>query len=117
MSYDLRVLVKADGCGKFVPIATPEYDNPTYNLRNMFVACMDWDYEQSKVYPAETAMPHIERGIHELTFNSKEYRKYDSPNGWGTLEGARECLISWWECILETSEQYEIPLNDLYVSW
>ena len=46
MSYDIRIAVKLDKIDKFVNIGVPEYDSPTYNLRDMFVACMDWDYNQ-----------------------------------------------------------------------
>lgn len=42
MSYDLRVAVKVQGCDKYADIAEPEYANPTYNLGDMFRACMDW---------------------------------------------------------------------------
>ena len=50
MSYDIRICVKVDGIDKYAEIARPEYDSPTYNLRDMFVACMGWDYEQGEYY-------------------------------------------------------------------
>ena len=52
MSYDIRFGVQTvmpDNEGEsFVVIGMPEYDSPTYNLRDMFVACMGWDYETSE---------------------------------------------------------------------
>ena len=115
MSYDLRVAVKIEGCNKYAPIAFPEYSEPTYNLRDMFRACMDWDYEQGKYYLCKEVLPKIERGISELTCNEKEYLKYNSPNGWGDTKEALEALISLRECIFEQAE--EIPLECLYMAW
>lgn len=49
MSYDIRFGVKVDGMDGYIAVIDmPEYDSPTYNLRDMFVACMDWDYSQGK---------------------------------------------------------------------
>lgn len=115
MSYDLRVAVKVEGCDKYADIAEPEYASPTYNLRDMFVACMDWDYKQGEYYSCKEVLPKIEHGINELTYNDKKYVKYNPPNGWGDLRGALEALISLRECILEQAE--EIPLECLYMSW
>ena len=120
MSYDIRLGVKvADTDGLIVDIARPEYDTPTYNLRDMFVACMEWDYTQSEWYKVVDVLPKIERGIHELTFNAKKYRKYNPPNGWGNLEGALECLKSVLECIQHNTNGWEneIPIEHLWLKW
>ena len=109
MSYDIRFGVQTampniEG-ERFVIVGRPDYDSPTYNLRDMFVACMDWNYEQSHVdddgirrttwYPMTEVLPRIERGIRELTENREEYEKYNPPNGWGDLDGALRCLRNW----------------------
>lgn len=99
MSYDIRFGVQTvcennDG-ERFVVVRTPELDCPTYNLRDMFVACMDWDYEQGKWYPMTEALPKIERGIRELAEHPEKYDRYNPPNGWGNLNGALECLRNW----------------------
>lgn len=96
MSYDIRfgvqtVMPNNDG-ESFVVVHVPEYDSPTYNLRDMFVACMDWDYEQGKWYPMAEVLPKVERGIRELVNHPEEYEKYNPPNGWGSMKGALECL-------------------------
>ena len=99
MSYDVRFCietVREDNHGnKFVVVKTPEYDSPTYNLRDMFRACMDWDYDQGEHYPMTDVLPKIERGIRELTENRAEYEKYNPENGWGDLDGALRCLVNW----------------------
>ena len=84
MSYDIRFGVKVEGAKNvFAIIGRPEYDDPTYNIRDIFVKSMDWDYKQGEWYPMTEVMPKIERGIHELTYNEKEYKKYNPSNGWG----------------------------------
>lgn len=35
MSYDMRVCVKVEGCGKYAVVGVSEYNDPTYNLREM----------------------------------------------------------------------------------
>jgi hypothetical protein len=125
MSYDLRIHVKAEGCDKYPVIATPELDTPTYNYRDMFVACMDWDYSQSEkgedgeyhtcYYRCSEILPKIEHGIKELRTNRKAYEQYEPDNGWGTLSGAIRVLESLRDCIYEQAE--EVPLECLYMSW
>lgn len=116
MSYDIRLRVKAEGTTDCYPeVARPEYDSPTYNLGPMFRACMGWDYKQSDNYPCTDVIKYVERGIYELRTKRGEYIKYNSPNGWGTIDGAISALESLRNCIYETAEY--IPMSALYVSW
>lgn len=120
MSYDIRLgVMVANANGVIVPVARPEYDSPTYNLREMFVACTDWNYRQSEWYRVTDVLPKIERGIHELTFHGEAYRKYNPKNGWGNLEGALECLKSIVECIQHNTNGWEneIPIEHLWLRW
>ena len=115
MSYDLRVAVKVEGCDQYADIATPKFDHPTYNLRDMFVACMDWDYSQGEYYPCSEYIKKLERGILELQNNGKAYDKYRPSNGWGRTVDALIALKSWRNCIHEQAE--EIPIDCLYMRW
>ena len=82
MSYDLRIGVKAEGAQDlYAVIDEPELSRPTYNLRNMFVACMGWDYEQGQWYKVTEVLPMIQHGIDELEFYPSKYKKYNAPNG------------------------------------
>ena len=117
MSYDLRVCVKVEGCEKYADIAKPEYDSPTYNLSKMFRACTGWNYVQGIHYPCILYLPKIVRGIRELKNNREAYIGYNPLNGWGTIDDAIEALEGWRDCILKTSEEQEIPIECLYVSW
>ena len=123
MSYDYRISVKVEGAEDcYAVVAQPEINNPTYNLRSMFVACTGWHYEQGKWYKVSEVLPLIERGIHELTFNEKDYEKFNPSNGWGNTKSALEALKSLYECIQDqlgiTGWSWNhIPIECLYVAW
>ena len=123
MSYDIRFGVKVAGAENdvYAVIGSPEYDSPTYNLRDIFVKCMDWEYEQGKWYPMNEVVPKVEHGVHELTFHQSKYMKLEPENRWGTVGGALECLksiLKWfdrasWDCHWDD----EIPLECIYMRW
>ena len=115
MSYDIRIAVKVDGTDIFAQIAEPEYASPTYNLRDMFVACMAWDYKQGEYYPCSEAITKVERGIRELRTNKSAYIKYNPSNGWGSISSALKALECLRVCIYEQSE--EIPIEHLWMAW
>lgn len=115
MSYDIRICVKVDGLDVYAETAKPYYDSPTYNLREMFVACMDWDYEQGEHYRCDDVINKVEHGIGELRTNRAKYEKYNPPNGWGSIDSAIKALESLRECIYEEAES--IPIDHLYMRW
>lgn len=122
MSYDIRFGVKVEGMNGYIAVIDePEYDSPTYNLRDMFVACMDWDYEQGVWYNCAEVLPIIKHGQEELTFHPNKYTKYNAPNGWGTVDSAKKCLDSLVQKIGEiVSGDWswnEIPLEHLWMRW
>jgi hypothetical protein len=122
MSYDIRFGVKVEGMGGYIAtIDEPEHSSPTYNLRNMFVACMDWDYEQGKWYNCAEVIPKFLRGVGELRSHPKKYEKYNAPNGWGTVGPALETLESVVKKAKEITEGRwtwnEIPLEHLWMRW
>ena len=122
MSYDIRFGVKVEGMDGYIAVIDePEYSSPTYNLRDMFVACMDWDYSQDVWYNCAEAIPKFERGLKELREHPKQYKKYNAPNGWGTIEAAIKALGS----VIDTAYSIvaggwtwnEIPLEHLWIRW
>ncbi len=115
MSYDLEIAVKVDGTDLYAMIDRPEYYSPTYNLRDMFVACMDWDYSQHVYYKCSEVINSIERGIRELRTHRDVYEQYNPPNGWGTIDTAVRALESLRVCIYENAEV--IPIEHLYMRW
>lgn len=123
MSYDIRFGVKVEGAKDvYAIIGRPEYDSPTYNVRDIFVHSMNWDYEQGKWYPMNEVIPKIEHGINELTFNEKAYKKYNPSSGWGSTQSALECLKSihdyfYPKDIWCRSWDEDIPLECIYMRW
>ena len=122
MSYDVRIGVKVEGMNGYVAVIDePEYSNPTYNLRDMFVACMNWDYSQGEWYNCAEVLPKFQRGIHELRFNRHKYKRYNPPNGWGSIESALRFLESVGEKLAEIVSGdmtwNEIPLEHLWIRW
>lgn len=129
MSYDIRLAVEVagapvneDGEPLYAVIGTPEYDSPTYNLGDMFRACTGWDFKQGKFYRVSEVLPLIEKGIHELRFNGRAYKKYEPDNGWGSVGSALEALESMLESIERNGpgnhwSWNDIPLDCLYIAW
>lgn len=111
----MRVCVKVEGCGKYAVVGVPEHDDPTCNLRDMFVACMDWNYRQGKYYDAGFALKIISHGISELSEHPERYERFNPENGWGSIESAITALESARRCIHECAEEY--PLECLYFRW
>lgn len=121
MSYDIRLGVKVEGMNGYIAtIDEPQYSSPTYNLRDMFVACTGWNYEQGIWYNCAEIYPKIQHGIQELATHPKKYAKYNASNGWGTVADAKECLESVSEKIAEIirgDTWSEIPLEHLWMRW
>lgn len=122
MSYDIRFGVKVEGMNGYIAVIDmPEYSHPTYNLRDMFVACMDWNYKQGEWYNCADAIPKFKRGVNELFSNSLKYTKYAAANGWGTVSSALDALNSVVEKAREITgggwTWNEIPLEHLWVCW
>lgn len=115
MSYDLRIGARIVGTDIITAIAEPDYSSPTYNLRDMFVACMDWNYELGKWYPCTEVIEKVEHGIRELKTKRKDYIKYNPSNGWGDVDSAVRVLESLRMCIYDKAE--EIPIEHLWMTW
>lgn len=114
MSYDIGIYLKAED-GGFELIDEPELCSPTYNLRDMFVACMDWNYEQHTFYPAKLVLEKLTKGIEELSCHREKYEIYNPSNGWGSIDGALRALESSYNSIIETAKRYSI--DKLYYRW
>ncbi len=115
MSYDLRIGVQVADTYVIAKIAQPEYASPTYNLRDMFVACMDWDYKQGQWYRCDKVIDRIEKGILELKIHRDNYIQYNPSNGWGNVNSALRALESLRSCIYEQAE--DIPIQYLWMAW
>ena len=99
MSYDITFKVKVEGIDRYVPVGC--YDaNITWNVREIIELStgLPWKNEANNGY-VKDIIPAIENGWRELSNNPKKYKPYESPNGWGTVEGTRRffqrILESW----------------------
>lgn len=122
MSYDICFGVKVEGMDGYIAVIDePEYSSPTYNLRKMFVACMDWDYKQGEWYNCEEVIPKFKKGVFELECHPRKYEKYNPDNGWGDVHSALKALKS---VVLKADEiadggwtWNQVPLKHLWVRW
>lgn len=126
MSYDIRFAVKVAGAPEdcFAVIGEPEYPSPTYNLRDIFVKSMDWDYNQDEWYPITEVLPKVQRGITELTMHPDKYKPLEPKNGWGSIGGAimgLQSIVDYFKPDgwngLSGSWNADVPLDCIYMGW
>lgn len=120
MSYDISIGVRVYGADDlYAVIGVPEFDHPTYNVGKIIRSCTGWDFKQGDWYNVEEVLPKIERGIHEMTFNSSKYKNMEPDNGWGSTDTVLRALESIVECVKVHNNGWEnrIPLDKLYVRW
>lgn len=121
MSYDIRFGVKVAGADNiYAVIGEPERSSPTYNVGQILRKSTGWDFEQGEWYKVSDVLPMIERGIHELAFNSDKYKHLEPDNGWGSVTTAYEALDSimeWLTHDLKWSWNADIPLECIYICW
>ena len=107
MSYNISFNIKVDGTNDYWEIDRPSLYSPTYNLKKMFVACMDWNFIQAKYYRCSEVLPLIKRGIEELECKEWYYKQFEDVNGWGTVEMALDVLHEKGDCLNGNSKTYE----------
>ena len=132
MSYDIRFCVKTEAPNNdgecYAVVHIPEYDSPTYNLRDIFAHCMGWDYRQGEYYHMPDVVVYRRRGLAELEAHPERYRKYEPGNGWGTIGSAVKCLRNWVDELTPLDELrdgmfamdsvlWDWPLESLWWRW
>ena len=88
MSYDIYFKIKPIDCELDVSIR--DVSNITWNLREMIVRStgLEWKNEENNGL-VKDVIPHIQKGLAELVDHPEKYRKYEAPNGWGTIKGCK----------------------------
>lgn len=129
MSYDIRWCVKTVCPNRegecFAVVKEPSLSSPTYNYHRMFVALMDWDYDQGEYYHMPEVLERLKTGLGRIKADPEAYRKYEPDNKWGTVEGARKCLESWVGELTPPDDGYydydnvtcQWPLEALWWRW
>lgn len=100
MSYDIDFRVKAEGVDQFVSVGECTA-NITWNVHEIITRStgLPWKNEENNGL-VKDVIPFIEKGLHELRVNGLKYRKYEAPNGWGTVAGTKhffETIIKEWD--------------------
>lgn len=107
MSYDVRFKVKVENCDRWVNVGDCDA-NITWNVREMIKKStgLQWSNDADNGLCVDV-IPAIEKGFRELTDNREKYKKYESPNGWGTVAGCRgffERIIDAWKYLMIEDE-------------
>lgn len=102
MSYDITFKVKVEGIDRYVPVGDCSA-NITWNVRKIIELStgLPWLNEANNGF-CKDVIPHIEKGLAELRHHAPKYWQYESPNGWGTVNGT----INFFEQILKDWDDF-----------
>lgn len=104
MGYDVRFKVKVEGANYW--INTGHCDaNITWNVGKIIRLStgLEWKNEANNGL-CKDVIPSIQRGLNELYRNPDKYKPFESPVGWGTVEGTIgffERILSQWEDVVK----------------
>ena len=117
MSYDISFKVKVEGIDRYVEVGDCDA-NTTWNVREMIVKStgLEWKNEDNNGL-VKDVMPFIYRGYAQLLKFPEIYKKYESPNGWGTVESTRDffkTIIESWEAFCKWENE---DLIDVATFW
>ena len=100
MSYDIAFKVKVEGLkNRYVDVGDCNA-NITWNVRKIIVLStgLEWRNEDNNGL-CKHIIPKIKQGLEELNKHPQKYKKYESPNGWGTIEGVKrffsQIILDW----------------------
>ena len=99
MSYDIDFRVKVEGIDRYVSVGDCDA-NITWNVRKIIVRStgLPWLNEENNGF-CKDIIPRIEKGLEELKNHPEKYKKYEAPNGWGTVQGTirffEEIIKAW----------------------
>ena len=103
MSYDIALYRKGLKKNKR---AYYNYDgNITYNVYEMLEVAFGKNHlKKWNDLSCDKFIRDLEKGYIDLKENPKKYKKYDSPNGWGTYETTLYSIEKLYEAIKEYAE-------------
>ena len=105
MSYDITYRVRCfEKPDVWVDVGMIDA-NITYNVGDMIRAStgLEWKNDADNGL-VKDVIPHIIKGLDELEKHPEKYKKYESPNGWGTVKGLKHFfawIISDWTSYCE----------------
>ena len=103
MSYDIALYRKGL---KNKERAYYDYDgNITYNVYEMLeVAFGEYHLKKWNDLSCDKFFKNLEKGYIDMKENPEKYRKYNSPNGWGTYETTLNAIEKLYKAIKEYAE-------------
>lgn len=103
MSYDVTLRVKVEGIDKYIVVAD-NCCNITWNVRELIKQSSGWDIKnEASNGPVKEWEEKIYKGVQELKFHPEKYKKYEAPNGWGTVQGT----LGFYQRCLEMVKNFE----------
>ena len=108
MSYDISFKVKVEGVDTYVPVGTCDA-NITWNVRKIIEKStgLEWKNCQNNGLCVDV-IPKIDAGLRRLEQNPGSFKKYEAPNGWGTVKGTIQFfrrIIEAWNDLLRWNEE------------
>ena len=103
MSYSVTLKVKIDGTNKYATVECLDAST-TYNVCEMIQKStgLNWHSGGTNLGLAKDVINKITDGMHELMIYSGKYKKYESPNGWGTVDST----IDFFDKIIEEWDDF-----------
>lgn len=116
MSYDISFRVKVEGVDAWVDVGDCDA-NITWNVRKIIELStgLPWENEANNGL-VKDIIPRIEKGLHELVNYPHKYKQYESPNGWGTVDGTIHFFNRILKCWYYFMHEYE-ELADVVTFW
>lgn len=108
MSYDVHFCVREKNTDELITIG--ESSNITWNVRELIYQSSGWDIKnEASNGLAKDIIPMMVKGRSELQMFPEKYKQYESPNGWGTIQGVMRFyndVIKEWECLTDFDWRY-----------
>lgn len=109
MSYDIAFKVKAEGTNTWVTVGE-QAANVTYNVREIIRKSTGLEWKNCENNGLVKDVIHsILHGMNELWINKKGYKRLESPNGYGTVEGT----LRFFGQILEDWDNFQRDYPEL----
>ena len=101
MSYDVHIAVKVEGTDAYARLR--HIGNITWNVRELIKQSSGWEIKnEDQNGPLLPWLSLIQRGAKELRYHPERYRRWESPNGWGTVGGT----LGFFETCLEGANDW-----------
>ena len=109
MSYDVSIRLPVKGLEDKYIVAC-WLSNITWNVRELIKQSSGWEIKnEDNNGPILPWMEQIRHGIAELEKRPGKYRKYEAPNGWGTISGT----LRFYKDCMENAEGWLSENEDL----